>query len=252
VRGGFRAVVFDCDSTLVEVEGIDELAGDLGAEVRALTAAAMDGRVPLDEVYGRRLALIRPDRARIEALGRRYRETLVPDAPETVAALGWLGKAVWIVSGGLLPPVVALAAAIGVPADRVRAVPIHFHPNGSYAGFDAASPLARSGGKADAIRGLALPRPALLVGDGVTDLEARDEVDAFAVYAGVAARPAVIAAADVVIPSASLAPVLALAADAEERIRLHRSEWAAVLERGEQLLHDAATRPVPLPQPRAP
>ena len=48
----------------------------------------------------------------------------------------------------------------------------------------------------------------LLVGDGVTDLEARPAVDRFVAYAGVVDRPAVTAAADAVIRTPSLRPVL--------------------------------------------
>src|SRR5690606_23891673 len=65
---GFRSIVFDCDSTLVSVEGIDELAGAHKEAVQALTDAAMEGSVPLDEVYGRRLEIIRPTRARVDEL----------------------------------------------------------------------------------------------------------------------------------------------------------------------------------------
>ena len=56
----FRTVVFDCDSTLSAIEGIDELAGEHRSAVTELTEAAMRGEVPLQDVYGRRLALIRP------------------------------------------------------------------------------------------------------------------------------------------------------------------------------------------------
>jgi phosphoserine phosphatase len=233
---GYAAVVFDCDSTLAAIEGIDELAGEHAAEIRALTDAAMRGDVPLEEVYGRRLALIRPSRERVEALTRAYLDALVPDARATVSALCWLEKDVRVVSGGLLPPVAALAAELGVPADRVAAVAIRFHPDGAYADFDAASPLARSGGKALALRDWGLARPALLVGDGATDLEARPAVEAFAAYMGVAFRPAVAAGADFVLRDASLAPVLALAASPADRERLRNSAFAALLARGDDLL----------------
>jgi hypothetical protein len=53
--------------------------------------------------------------------------------------------------------------------------------------------------------------PVMIVGDGITDLEARPPADAFIAFAGVIARDAVIAAADAVIHERSLAPVLALA-----------------------------------------
>jgi len=232
----FASIVFDCDSTLARVEGIDELAGPHAAEIRALTEQAMDGSLALEEVYGRRLDIIRPTRARVEALGRDYVAALVPDARETVAALRHLGKTVRIVSGGLLPAVLAVAAELGIAEDDVRAVAIRFDEADEYAGFDEASPLARSGGKEAVLRGWALPRPALMVGDGATDLEARPAVDAFAAYMGIAFRDAVAAGADFVLRDASLAPVLSLAADDADRARLATSPYAALLERGDRLL----------------
>ncbi|HEU0012825.1 MAG TPA: HAD-IB family phosphatase [Longimicrobium sp.] len=223
---GFAAVVFDCDSTLVRIEGIDELAGTLADEVRALTEGAMQGLVALEEVYGRRLALIRPSRERVDAVGRMYVQTLVPHARETVAALRWLGKAVRIVSGGLRPPVQMVAAELGLAPDDVRAVGISFGAGGEYAGFEADSPLARSGGKQAVLRDWHLPRPVLLVGDGATDLEARPAVDAFAAYMGVADRPAVAAGADFVLRDESLAPVLRIACSRDELARLANSPYA--------------------------
>ncbi len=234
---GFRSIVFDCDSTLCAIEGIEVLAGARVAEVAALTEAAMEGALPLEDVYARRLELIQPQRDAVDALARAYIETLVPDARETIAALLWLDKAVRIVSGGLRPPVEALARELGLAVDAVGAVGIEFHEDGSYAGFEQNSPLARSGGKSEVIRGWQLPHPTLLVGDGATDLEARPAVDAFAAYMGVVHRPAVAAGADVVLLQSSLAPVLALAADPEEHARLRDSQWKVLLARGEELLN---------------
>jgi phosphoserine phosphatase len=233
---GFASVVFDCDSTLVGVEGIDELAGAAAERIAALTERAMTGQVPLEQVYGERLEIIRPHRLQLELLGELYRAALVPDAVETVRALLWLGKEVRLLSGGLLPPLLALADALGLPADGVAGVPIHLDDEGVYAGFDDASPLARSGGKEEVIRGWELPRPSLLVGDGATDLEARPAVDAFAAYTGVVHRPAVVEGADLVIAGPSLAPVLALSASEAERERLRASPFAGLLKRGEAVL----------------
>jgi phosphoserine phosphatase len=238
----FASIVFDCDSTLARVEGIDELAGPYAEEIRELTERAMDGSLALEEVYGRRLDIIQPTRAQVEALGRGYVAALVPDARETVAALRYLGKTVRIVSGGLLPAVVAVAAELGIAEDGVRAVAIRFDGSGEYAGFDEASPLARSGGKEAVLRAWALPRPALMVGDGATDLEARPAVDAFAAYMGIAFREAVAAGADFVLREPSLAPVLSLAADDADRARLSASPYAAVLQRGDRLLNGHLTQ----------
>lgn len=210
----YRSVVFDCDSTLSATEGIEELAAEHRQAVAALTDAAMRGEVPLEEVYGRRLELIRPHRTAVEGLVGRYIGTLVEDAEATVAALRSSGIAVRIISGGLLPSVLGLARHLGIAADQVAAVPIRFDPGGAYQGYDAAAPLARAGGKAEVLRdwrAAGLPRPVMLVGDGATDLEAREEVDLFVAYAGVVARTAVVEAATVVLRSRSLAPVVPLA-----------------------------------------
>ena len=233
---GFQSVVLDCDSTLVSIEGIDVLAGAHAPEVSALTDAAMAGVVPLEEVYGRRLDLIRPTRAALKSLGAAYIRALVPDARETLAALLWLGKQIRVVSGGLRMPVQVLADSLGLERSHVAAVEVRFDADGAYQDFDRASPLARSGGKAEIIRAWHLPPRVLLVGDGATDLEARPAVDAFAAYAGVAYRPEVADAADFVLAAPSLAPVLALAADPDDRVRLANSPWAELLALGNHLL----------------
>lgn len=209
----YRAVVFDCDSTLSAVEGIDTLAGGVRDRVRALTEAAMAGEIPLEDVYGRRLELIRPSRADVEALTARYIDALVDDAAGVIDALRARDVAVRIISGGLLPAVAGLAEHLGVPADAVAAVPVRFHDDGAFAGFDAAAP-ARAGGKAEVIRAWraeGLPGPVMFVGDGATDLEASDDVDLFVAFAGVVERPDVTAAAPVVVRSRSLAPIVPLA-----------------------------------------
>ena len=173
----------------------------------------MRGEVPLEDVYGHRLELIRPSRERMALVARRYIEALVPDARETVAALRAEGVAVRVLSGGLLPAVAALAESLGIARADVEAVDIRFDADGRYIGFDTTSPLARSGGKLEVLARWrpALPAPVMLVGDGATDLEGRPAVDAFVGFAGVIARGPVVAAADVVIHARSLAPVFALA-----------------------------------------
>jgi phosphoserine phosphatase len=209
----YGSVVFDCDSTLSAIEGIDELAGPRRAEVARLTQAAMLGEIALEAVYGRRLDLIQPTRAQVEALGQQYIAGLVPDARAVVTALRGEGVVVRVMSGGLLPAVAALAAQLGLSGADVAAVDIYFDRAGSFTGFNEASPLTRAGGKHVLMSAWRreLPRPIMFVGDGATDLEAAPAADLFVAFAGIADRPAVTAAADVVVRAHSLAPILALA-----------------------------------------
>jgi phosphoserine phosphatase len=193
----YGTVVFDCDSTLCAVEGIEELARDV-PEVARLTQRAMEGEVALEEVYGARLALVRPTRGDVQRIGARYVETLLPNAPQLVVALQALGKRVCIVSGGLLPAVLAVAHALGIATDDVQAVDVRFDDEGRYAGFDERSPLARAGGKMAALEALRRRGEALaFVGDGATDLEAAPLAERFIAYGGVERRARVLAAARV-------------------------------------------------------
>jgi phosphoserine phosphatase len=234
----FRTVLFDCDSTLSAMEGIDELAVHCREDVEQLTDAAMRGRIPLEEVYGRRLQLVQPTRAAVEALGREYVARLVPDAVETVAALKAAGVDVRIISGGLRPAVLAVARAVNVDATHVAAVDISFNDDGSYADFDAVSPLTMSGGKRTAIERWNIGRPALMVGDGTTDLEARPVVDLFVAFAGVVERPGVVQSADVIVRTNSLAPILPIALHKDE---LLRTPHYSVYERGAALTAAVST-----------
>jgi phosphoserine phosphatase len=203
-------VVFDCDSTLASIEGIDELAERKGAgrRIAELTRAAMEGQTALEDVYGRRLEIIRPGREDLAWLGGRYRETLVAGAGEAVAALAAAGAEIHIVSGGLQPAVEILAADLGLAPARVHAVGVSFAADGRYRSFAAASPLARSGGKTAVVRGLVRPGiPAFMIGDGVTDLEAAAAGAVVIGFGGVVARPAVMTQADHFVAGPSLTAV---------------------------------------------
>ena len=107
----FPVTLFDCDSTLSAVEGIEALPADpeRQAEVAALTEAAMDGDTPLEDVYGRRLSLLGPNRHDVHRVKSRYKAAAVPDAQETMAVLRDAGTETWIISGGLLEPVAEFA-----------------------------------------------------------------------------------------------------------------------------------------------
>jgi phosphoserine phosphatase len=201
----------------------------------------MIGEIPLEAVYGRRLNLIRPTRAQVDALAQRYIAALVPDAPAVIGALRAEGIAVRIMSGGLLPAVTALAEHLGLSPADVGAVDIEFDESGAYAGFDDSSPLTRAGGKHELMTAWRreLPGPVMFVGDGATDLEAAPAADLFVAFAGIADRPAVTAAADVVVRTMSLAPIVALAlgdaSPAEPATRALVTSGRALLQTPDQL-----------------
>ncbi len=204
----YAHVVFDCDSTLSAIEGIDELASDHREEIARLTERAMAGELRLEEVYGRRLELARPSASRVAALGRRYVETCVRGARETVRALQGLGKRVSILSGGLRPAVMVLARHLGIPGEEVFAVETFHRDDGSYDGYDQRSALTCDDGKPRVLASFPAPRAIALVGDGATDQRCAPSVGRFVAFAGVVARPKVLAAATHVVRESDLRATL--------------------------------------------
>ncbi|HEY5610628.1 MAG TPA: HAD-IB family phosphatase [Thermoanaerobaculia bacterium] len=193
----YRLVFFDVDSTLVTIEGIDLLAKS-NPEIVALTEAAMNGEIPIDEVYRRRLEIIQPTREAIDSLAEQYVASLVTGASELVNLLTNAGAEVHLVTAGIEQAVVPLAKSLGVPERAVHAVRLLFDDQGRYRDFDRSSNLTRAGGKELVVLDLRsrAKGKAAYVGDGVTDLDAKPAVDLFIGFGGVTIRDRVRDAAD--------------------------------------------------------
>jgi phosphoserine phosphatase len=205
----FRFVFFDVDSTLATVEGIDELAGG-NPEIARLTEAAMNGEIPLDAVYARRLEIIRPTREGVDELGKLYRTSLVAGAEETIRSLRDAGVSVHLVTAGIEQAILPLGRHLGLEDRVIHAVRLEFDETGAYRDFDRRSFLARPGGKELVVRDV-LARSkgrAAFVGDGVSDLEARPAVDLFIGFGGVRVRERVRENSDVYITEPDMRAVL--------------------------------------------
>lgn len=192
---------FDCDSTLSSIEGIDELARAKGPEVFAqvveLTNQAMDGEVPINEVFPRRMQMIRPDRETCEAVAALYVNTIVPGIAGLIAELKQCGWLPVILSGGFAPLIEPLAKHLGI--DHIEAVPLYLNGDGSYKGYGEDYPTTRNLGKNRVIRewrDAMLPERVVMMGDGISDMETQPDVDWFVGFGGVVARPKVMAGCD--------------------------------------------------------
>jgi phosphoserine phosphatase len=99
----FKLIAFDMDSTLINIECVDEIADAVGrkAEVSAITEAAMRGEIPdYKESLRQRVALLKG--VHEDSMAKVYQERLRlnPGAAELVAACQKAGLKVLLVSGG--------------------------------------------------------------------------------------------------------------------------------------------------------
>ena len=96
------------------------------------------------------------------------------------------------------------------------------------------TPLVQASGKSDVVAEMLGDRRgrSILVGDGVSDLAARNVVDLFVGFTGVVSRPHVVDQSDVLITGESLAPLLGIILTESEQVALSGTVYREVLEEG--------------------
>jgi len=169
----FRLIVFDMDSTLINIECIDELAGLVGkkAEVAALTEQAMQSAaVDYDTSLRLRTRLLAG--LPVEAFDGLYRERLrfSPGARQLVEAVRAAGLKTAIVSGGFDYFTGRVRAELGIDVDRSNRLAVK---NGRLTG-ELEGTLINADVKAQFVEqlcaGMGIPTTdAIVVGDGSND-----------------------------------------------------------------------------------
>lgn len=207
------AIVFDCDSTLSEIEGIDVIAEQNGfaQQVKDLTNKAMNETGVTPDLYQQRMLLVKPSRHKLIELGQEYFLRRAPDIISVIDVFKALHKNLFVLSAGLNPSVKIFAALLNIPEENVFAVDVTFDEQGNYVDYDHTSLLTTHNGKRAIIEKLKEQHPRILsIGDGMNDYEAHAIVDRFVGYGGVAPREKIKELCEVYIKSPSLLPLLPL------------------------------------------
>jgi phosphoserine phosphatase len=173
LRHGVRLVVMDVDSTLVQGEVIEMLAGRAGCleRVRDVTEAAMRGELDFEASLRERVALLAGLEA--SALDHVYDElVLAPGARTLVRTLKRLGYHFALVSGGFTQVTDRIAADLGIAFSTANRLDI---ADGRLTGR-LVGPVVDRAGKAEALRRFAAEAGVALgatvaVGDGANDLD---------------------------------------------------------------------------------
>jgi phosphoserine phosphatase len=205
-----RMLLADMDSTMIRQECIDELAdaAGIGAQVRGITARAMNGVLDFEAALIERVGLLKGlDEAVIgQVLADRI--TLMPGGRALVATMRASGGYAALVSGGFTAFASAVAARLGFDESRANALLVK---NGVLTG-EVALPILGRAAKVEALAQITdrLGIPAadvLAVGDGANDLGMLKRAGT-----GVAlhAKPSVAAQCDVRINHGDLTALLFL------------------------------------------
>ncbi|MDO9316425.1 MAG: phosphoserine phosphatase SerB [Burkholderiaceae bacterium] len=130
--GDFKLIAFDMDSTLINIECVDEIADAAGrkAEVSAITEAAMRGEITdYKESLRQRVALLRG--VTVAHMEQVYTERLRlnPGAERLVSACQAAGMRVLLVSGGFTFFTDRICELLGIEFARSNVLEIESGPN---------------------------------------------------------------------------------------------------------------------------
>jgi phosphoserine phosphatase len=168
-----KLLIADMDSTMIEQECVDELAGAVGLKekVAAITARAMNGEIAFEPALRERVALLRGLSISVVENVIREKITLTPGALELVRTMRKNGAYTALVSGGFTAFTAPLAATIGFDENRANTL---LSKDGAFTG-KVAEPILGKEAKLEALHDICVRLgismdDAIAVGDGANDL----------------------------------------------------------------------------------
>lgn len=179
-----RKFVFDFDSTLTRVEGLDVLAEialagrpereSIVREIQEITNLGIDGEISFTEGLERRIKLLNAHRDDLVKLISVLREKISPSIAANKDFFKTYGSDIYVISAGFKEFIIPIVAEYCIPEDRVYANTFTFDESGKIVGFDAENMLARHNGKIDCLKALNLEGEVQVIGDGYSDYVMRE------------------------------------------------------------------------------
>jgi phosphoserine phosphatase len=189
----YNTIIFDCDSTLSTIEGIDELATtpELKTKLKKLTDLAMAGEMNFTEVMMKRFKIINPSKEELIKLGEKYIQNVFPGAQNLIKALRKQKTEILIISGGFKTAILPFAKFLGIESENIFANNIIFDNQGKFKALNLDNPLVQPNGKVIILNNWKRQNPqkkVAFIGDGITDLVTQPLVDRFIGFGGVIVR----------------------------------------------------------------
>jgi len=211
--GKDRTYIIDFDSTLVQVEALDELAEialrrspereERVRRIKEITRRGMDGEITIEESLKARLALLQAGQKDLDELVKLLRKKVTPSFSRNKDFLKKNASQIYIITSGFKEWVVPVIRDLKLKPENVLANSFEFDAKGNITGFDPKNPLSKDRGKVKCINQLKLKGEVLVIGDGFTDYQTKEApcVSKFFAFTENVEREIVVRSADQVVKS---------------------------------------------------
>lgn len=168
-----QILIADMDSTMIDQECIDELAGRVGIKdhVAKITAKAMNGEIEFEEALRERVALLKGLSSSVTTEVIEHQISLAKGGKTLLGTMKHHGAYCALVSGGFTSFTGPISATLGFDEHRANELLVN---DGLLTGH-VAEPILGSGAKVAALEEISArfnisPSDAICVGDGANDL----------------------------------------------------------------------------------
>lgn len=203
--------IFDFDSTFTSTEALDVLA-DIVLEggdkqdnldrISEITRLGMSGELSFKKSLQERMQLLSGTRSDIEKLVEILKGKVSVSIQEHKPFFKKYAHHIFIVSSGFKEFIVPVVADYSIKSSHVYANSFTWQKN-QITGYDTQNPLSSDGGKPKVVKALNLTHPVIVIGDGFTDYEIKQEgfAQLFIAYTENISRTSVTRNADFIAPT---------------------------------------------------
>lgn len=174
----YRNLILDFDSTLIKLEGLDELAKIsfssrpdkdlLVKKIEEITELGMNGELNFTESIQSRISLINASESDLHKLNLLLINSISDSVLLNSSFFEEFTDRIFIISGGFKQFIDPIGLKLGLNLDNIFANDFVIEDE-EIKGIDINNPLAFSGGKSKVLDTLNLDGKTLVVGDGYTD-----------------------------------------------------------------------------------
>lgn len=205
--------IFDFDSTLTKVEGLDVLCEitqannpnreEILQEIIKITNLGIDGEISFTQSLERRIKLLDANKSHLEELIVELKKHVSPSIKRNKSFFEDFSDDIYIISAGFKEFIIPIVAQYNIPASSVYANTFEFDADGNIIGFDRENPLSKHNGKIECLRNMNLEGEIQVIGDGYSDYVTREAgiADKFFAYTENVQREKTVENADHITPN---------------------------------------------------